>query len=182
MSATTTFSFTEEAFLLSSLHEVVKVWAQGNGQASFALTINEGVADLNLSFQLGHPASQHCDPPPPKPELCPHHNDHGQQDDQDHHRHHHRRRHKKGPAHLNRNHLRAAKYKQKETNYPAIKLPFSGKLLTVNAGETSHEETTSEDNARKSVSAATPQFYLTFNKIVYAVPPATPYQHQPRFP
>ena len=68
--------------------------------------------------------------------------------------------------------MHAAKYKQKETNYPAIKLPFSGKLLTVNAEETSKEETTSEDNARDSVSAATPQFYVTGNKAVYAVPPA----------
>ena len=55
--------YTEEAFLLSSLHEVVKVWANGIGQAKFDLNICDGVADLSLNFKLGHPKQQHCDPP-----------------------------------------------------------------------------------------------------------------------
>ena len=55
--------FTEEAFLLSSLNEVVKVWARGSGQAKFDLSICDGVADLSLNFKLGHPSDQHCEPP-----------------------------------------------------------------------------------------------------------------------
>ena len=56
--------FTEEAFLLSSLNEIVKVWARGSGQAKFDLSICDGVADLSLNFKLGHPSDQHCDPSP----------------------------------------------------------------------------------------------------------------------
>ena len=53
--------FTEEAFLLSSLNEVVKVWARGSGQAKFDLSICDGVADLSINFKLGHPSDEHCD-------------------------------------------------------------------------------------------------------------------------
>ena len=55
------FSYSEEAFLLASLHEVVKVWSRGSGQASFNLDISDGVADLKLSFKLGLPTEPHCD-------------------------------------------------------------------------------------------------------------------------
>ena len=55
---------TEEAFLLGSLNEVVKVWARGFGQAKFDLNICDGVAELSLNFKMGH-HSQHCDPPHP---------------------------------------------------------------------------------------------------------------------
>ena len=55
--------YTEEAFLLSSLHVVVKVWANCISQAKFDLNICDGVADLSLNFKLGHPKHQHCDPP-----------------------------------------------------------------------------------------------------------------------
>ena len=54
---------TEEAFLLSSLNEIVKVWARGFGQAKFDLNICDGVAELSLNFKLGHPSDQHCAPP-----------------------------------------------------------------------------------------------------------------------
>ena len=61
-SSTTNFTLCEEAFLLSSLSEVVKVWARGSGQASFALKIDNGEADLQLSFKLGHPTDAHIQP------------------------------------------------------------------------------------------------------------------------
>ena len=48
--------------------------------------------------------------------------------------------------------------------YPAIKLPFSGKLLPVNAEETSQEETTSEEKARESVSVATLPIIFNWNQ------------------
>ena len=44
---------TEEASLLSSLNEIVKVWARGSGQAKFDLNICDGVAELSLNFKLG---------------------------------------------------------------------------------------------------------------------------------
>ena len=49
----------EEAFLLTSLHEVVKVWTRGSGQASFNLKVKNGEADLQLNFHLGHPNDEH---------------------------------------------------------------------------------------------------------------------------
>ena len=55
----TKFSVSEEDFLLRSLKEVVNVWAKGSGQATFSLNINNGVADLKLSFQLGLPSDAH---------------------------------------------------------------------------------------------------------------------------
>ena len=59
------FNNTEEAFLLSSLNEIVKVWAKGSGRAKFDLNICDGVAELSLNFKLGHPSDQYCDPPHP---------------------------------------------------------------------------------------------------------------------
>ena len=72
----TSFSYSEEVFLLASLHEVVKVWSRGSGQASFNLDVSEGSADLKLSFKLGHPTEPHCDEVvlpevPLKPHLKP---------------------------------------------------------------------------------------------------------------
>ena len=55
----TSFSITEEAFLLRSLKEVVNVWARGCGQATFNLEILDGGADLKLGFQLGRPSDPH---------------------------------------------------------------------------------------------------------------------------
>ena len=64
----TNFNYTEEAFLLSSLQEVTKIWAKGTGEASFNLNILDGVAELQLHFKLGSPCDPHCvpaDPPDP---------------------------------------------------------------------------------------------------------------------
>jgi hypothetical protein len=45
---TTNCSYSEEAFLLNSLHEVVKVWASGSGKADFQLKIDNGTAEPEL--------------------------------------------------------------------------------------------------------------------------------------
>jgi hypothetical protein len=45
---TTNCSYSEEAFLLNSLPEVVKVWASGNGKADFQLKIDNGTAEPEL--------------------------------------------------------------------------------------------------------------------------------------
>ena len=72
MNSYTTFSLTEEAFLLRSLREVVNVWAEGPGQATFSLNINNGSADLKLGFQLGLPAEPHLHPQQQhEPVFCP---------------------------------------------------------------------------------------------------------------
>ena len=58
----TDFSLTEEAFLLSSLKDVVKVWGMGTGQASFNFSVVNGKRSLQLGFQLGLPQDVHVLP------------------------------------------------------------------------------------------------------------------------
>ena len=50
---------TEEAFLLSSLKEVVKVWGKGTGHATFNFSVENGKGTLQLGFQLGLPHDLH---------------------------------------------------------------------------------------------------------------------------
>ena len=52
------FGATEEAFVLSSLQEFVKVWSSGC-QAHLNLECSNGSAWVKLAFQLGHPADLH---------------------------------------------------------------------------------------------------------------------------
>ena len=117
----TAFSFTEETFFLSSLHEVVKVWSRGSGQANFALKVIDGVAELNLNFKLGHPNDLHCAPPhnvPPSyqdQDLAPP----GLK----------KRRHHKSAARRERDRLRAQAFQAgretgRETRKPSLILPF----------------------------------------------------------
>ena len=134
-SATTTFNHSEEAFLLSSLHEVVKVWIRGSGQASFNLNISDGTADLNLGFKLGNPAEPHCHPCPPPNNLR---DEPVQPPTVEHHR-----RRRKGPGRRLRDEERAGKYHiQRQSKLaadsapvsaakPAVILPFTGKLLQI---------------------------------------------------
>ena len=53
------YSNTEEAFVLSSLKEFVKVWGSGR-QGYFNLECRNGLACVKLSFDLGHPSDLHC--------------------------------------------------------------------------------------------------------------------------
>ena len=127
---TTTFNYTEEAFLLSSLQEVVKVWARGSGQASFDLQVTNGVADLKLGFRLGHPADLHSEPAaPPPPHLNPQQVHHPYQD----HFRPHRRQ--KGPKRRERDRKRAEMYQHRhhpqKATPAAVILPITGKLLPV---------------------------------------------------
>ena len=54
----TPFNLSEEAFLLNSIKEVIKVWSH-HGQASFNLSVKDGNTDLRLGFQLGLPGDHH---------------------------------------------------------------------------------------------------------------------------
>jgi hypothetical protein len=151
MPTSTTFSFTEEAFLLSSLHEVVKVWSRGSGQANFALKVIDGVAELNLNFKLGHPNDLHCAPPHNVPPSY-------QDQDQDlappglk------KRRHHKSAARRERDRLRAQAFQAgretgRETRKLSLILPFSGKILSLdNVPET---ESTAAPAVTPQVAAA----------------------------
>ena len=131
---TTTFNLTEEAFLLESLHEVVKVWSRGSGQASFNLDVCDGVADLKLCFKLGLPGDLHV-----VPGVVPH--PPFQHQHQNHHPQAKKQKRRKGPAQLAKDRARAAAHQTRlqseaavpvrtETAAPAaIMLPFSGNIL-----------------------------------------------------
>ena len=148
----TNSNYTEEAFLLSSLQEVVKVWARGIGQAKFDLNICDGVADLSLNFKLGHPSEPHCEPV----HLHPHHS----------HPHHHQQEygqetphpnpHRKSRSQRERNRLRAAKHRA-ATAATAVILPFTGNLLPV--------------NKRNTLSPLTPKDVPHKEVVVSAAPP-----------
>ena len=62
---------TEEAFVLSSLKEFVKVWGSG-GQAHLKLHCHNREAWVKLSFQLGSPAGNHYVPHPTPQRDQPH--------------------------------------------------------------------------------------------------------------
>ena len=130
----TMFSLSEEAFLLSSLKEVVLVWTRGSGQASFNLSVKDGKADLQLGFQLGQPSDNHLSPD--QFELPPHHQ--GPQEEQDLHivhRHKSSSRRKRGrdraAAHQARTGTAAAGSSKQAAIAPDVKLPFVGKILPI---------------------------------------------------
>ena len=52
------FSLSEEAFLLSCVQEVIKVWSS-HGQANLNLSVKDGHAAVHLGFQLGNPRDAH---------------------------------------------------------------------------------------------------------------------------
>ena len=137
----TNFNLSEEAFLLSSLREVVHVWAKGSGQATFNLDIKDGVADLQLGFRLGHPADPHLNQQQCEPNhhLPPAEHYPIQQ-----------KKRRKGPARRESDRARAAQHRarfQPESaaasscveemtgagalKLPAVILPITGKLLPV---------------------------------------------------
>ena len=111
----TTFNCTEEAFLLRSLKEVVNVWARGHGQASLNLTVTDGVAALNLGFQLGRPSDPHL--------QGHHHHEHAQP------LHQHRKQRRRGQARRDRE--APVRDHNAAKASAAVILPFSGRLLPV---------------------------------------------------
>ena len=138
----TTINFTEEAFLLNSLQEGVKIWGKGIGQASFHLQIDNGTADLQLGFKLGLPSDLHVVPPaPPDPDPQPNQHQRKEVDDQ------HiqncgyqQQRRRKGPARRAKDRVRAAQHQaclQSKSAAPAdIILPFNGKVIPIISSST----------------------------------------------
>ena len=162
------FSYSEEAFLLASLHEVVKVWSRGSGQASFNLDISDGVADLKLSFKLGLPTEPHCDQSVlHEVPLKPHH--YFQENVK-------QKRHK-GQVRRDKDRARAAAHQArlqpkeaasqqtKGTAVPAVvKLPFSGNILPLKA--TKESLVVATPLVSSSVDIRTPRKSPAFKKYV----------------
>ena len=162
------FNHTEEAFLLSSLHEVVKVWARGSGQANFGLNVSNGSAELNLSFTLGHPSDLHHVPPQfnhPNPD----------QDQEQHSR--KKKMRRKTAARRERDRARAQAYQaSQEIRQFDLILPLAGKLLPVNK-EPSYENATAVPAPRSATPSLQPAATSRPLRAVAAVTPpvaATP--------
>ena len=143
---TQNFSFSEEAFLLNSLHEVVKVWASGNGKANFNLKIENGSAELQLAFRLGHPRDVHAVPTQNYNLQQPQHDlHHDQQLPRRPHRH-------KGPARREKDRARAENHQaflksKKSAESADILLPFRGRILPL----------ANDDPIKETASVAQPQ-------------------------
>ena len=154
------FSLTEEEFLLNSLHEIVKIWARGKGKASFSLDVSDGLANLSLGIQLGHPSDQHYDPGA-QPHHLPTHEQHQDVVQQS-------RRHK-GPKRREKDRARAAAHQarlQSEAADPArlvtaapavVKLPCSGKLLPLNTKTSVATLEATTPSPSSSISPTTPK-------------------------
>ena len=158
-------SLSEEAFLLCSLHEVLKIWSNGSGKASFNLDICDGSADLKLSFKLGAPSDIHYQPGGV-------HVNH-QQQSQEYHEHFHENPQKqkwrrKGPARREKDRARAAAYQaryQPKAAAPVgaklyaaapavIKLPFDGNILPIKKNPDSSVESSTNVSPQASSSSA----------------------------
>ena len=161
----------EEAFILNSLHEVVKVWARGSGQAKFDLNICDGVAELSLNFKLGHPSDKHCD----------HHHFVQQRDDLDAQHEEDQGqepfrpvRPRKSRAQRERNRLRAARHRasaaatavsatkaaEEAAASTDVTLPFTGKIIPMRAnveGPTA-PQTAATPPSTSSTSTASPSY------------------------
>ena len=173
MNTATTFNHSEEAFLLGSLQEVVKVWIRGNGQASFNLNIVDGLADLNLSFKLGNPAEPHCHPYPPPSHQC-------YEPVQPQNVEHHRRRRRR-PGRRLRDQERAAKYHlYRQTNSaadsgtvsaakPAVILPFTGKLIQLKKDDGESNDTVDSLLNYSPPASVPPTIAITPTKLTPAV-------------
>ena len=165
---TNTYNYTEEAFLLSSLQEMVKVWASGSGKAGFNLNICDGLAELQLNFQLGHPSDAHCNP------YLPTSHQHPQQ--QVHQPHQEasipvRRRRRRGPTRRARDRIRAEEHQARiSAAAPAVILPFAGKMLPVQIPKASQSKPVPQENSMSAASAVNPS--VTVAAAAAVTPPA----------
>ena len=150
---TSTYNYTEEAFLLSSLQEMVKVWASGSGKAGFNLSISDGLAELQLNFQLGHPSEAHFDLKNlPQCHQPPQQQVHQPLDEAFLPV---RRRRRKGPTRRARDRVRAEEHQARTlAAAPAVILPFAGKILPVQPKLVPQEDFNSAASAGNPSAAA----------------------------
>ena len=130
------FNHSEEAFVQSSLNEVIKIWESGFGQASFRLDVCEGSGTLNLSFQLGKPSDKHCDLGVPA-QPGSHVNAYPQQQ--------HRRR--KGPARHEKDRARAAAHQARIQSESQVAVHVNPTLANTACTESNCRTDTSENLA-----------------------------------
>ena len=64
------FSQSEEAFLFRNVRDIINVWSGGAGQARMNIYVNNGQAELQLTYRLGHPEMRHL-PYQPYPRFQP---------------------------------------------------------------------------------------------------------------
>ena len=112
---------TEEAFLFSSLREVVKVWSKGCGKASLTVEVVDGTAELRMSFSLGHPMDPHV--PSRQTQVTPATDDINPGNTTVVLK---NRKKRKSPSKLRRDQARASAFRRKK-----LILPITGKLLPV---------------------------------------------------
>ena len=58
------FTPSEKDFFLNCVGEIMKVWASKSGQAGMNISVQNGIANPQLNFQLGSPGDPHLSPQP----------------------------------------------------------------------------------------------------------------------
>ena len=113
----TAYNLSQEAVIYDSLHEILKIWTRGYGQAQFTLDISNGVGKLQMSVNLGRSSNFQASSPDNNIEDgAPYSNQK-------------RKRKRKSPSQLARDRKRAETFRAKKVLKTGIKLPFSGNLL-----------------------------------------------------
>ena len=113
---TSSWSYSEEAFVYSSIKEVMKVWTRGAGKASFSIDVHNGAAELRLNFSLGHPSEPHILP------LWPQQMDKSRENL--------KKQKRKSPSNKRRDQRRAEQFRAKKvSNHSEIVLPFSCQVV-----------------------------------------------------
>ena len=106
----------QEALIYDSLHEILKIWTRGYGQAKFTLDISDGVGKLQMSVNLGRSSNFQASPPDNIEDGAPYSNKK-------------RKRKRKSPSQLARDRKRSETFRAKKVLKTGIKLPFSGHLV-----------------------------------------------------
>ena len=136
-------SFTPEKrqFLLTKLDDIIKLCPRGNGQGYFYFTVSEGMPNLQTGLEIGLEDDPLQQPPPPQHQHVPGPCYQGYQDLLTRAR----KRRVRGPVQIAKNRARAAAHQAKQraasqskvaaaseaTSAAAVKLPFSGNILTL---------------------------------------------------
>ena len=106
---TSSWTYSEEAFVYSSIKVVMKVWMRG-------ADVHNGAAELKLNFSLGHPSKPHTFP------LRPQQMDKSREKL--------KKQKRKSPSNKRRDQRRAEQFRAKKvSNHSEIVLPFSGQVV-----------------------------------------------------
>ena len=109
-----------ETLIYNTIHELIKIWRKGSGQANLSIDINDGLCDLNLSFKFERQFNGLATCTNQIPVINP---SFGQKKN--------RNRRRKSPSQRERDRKRA-EYRLQKIKKTKIILPFSGQLLPLN--------------------------------------------------